>query len=175
MQEQFCQEYAIGKKAGNGTQAAIRAGYSEDTAQEQSSRLLSIVMVSARVEELKQARLARMQITGDRIMARLAELAFGSLKNCVDPETGHLIPLHELPAEAASAIREVTHTTVKVRGDENSDELVTDIKYKISDPKPSLELLMKEAGMLTDRLQVEGKVKAVGFAIGRNKQQPSDG
>lgn len=41
-QKRFVYEYLIDS---NGTQAAIRAGYSEKTAQEQSSRLLSNVMV----------------------------------------------------------------------------------------------------------------------------------
>ena len=35
----------------NAAQAAIRAGYSKKTAQEQSSRLLSNVMVQARIQE----------------------------------------------------------------------------------------------------------------------------
>lgn len=52
-QELFCNEYLIDL---NATQAAIRAGYSERTAQEQSSRLLSNVMVSSRVAELMQIR-----------------------------------------------------------------------------------------------------------------------
>jgi len=41
-QELFCREYLIDL---NATQAAIRAGYKESSAQEQSSRLLSNVMV----------------------------------------------------------------------------------------------------------------------------------
>jgi len=42
-QEVFVREYAIDK---NATQAAIRAGYSEKTAQEQGSRLLSMLWLS---------------------------------------------------------------------------------------------------------------------------------
>ena len=38
----FCQEYVVDK---NGTQAAIRAGYSEDTSPEQASRLLRNIKV----------------------------------------------------------------------------------------------------------------------------------
>lgn len=50
-QIRFVQEYA---KDGNATQAAIRAGYSEKTAQEQGSRLLSNVMIQAALEERRE-------------------------------------------------------------------------------------------------------------------------
>lgn len=52
-QEQFCREYLVDL---NATQAAIRAGYSPKTAQEQASRLLSNVIVVERVAELKRER-----------------------------------------------------------------------------------------------------------------------
>lgn len=48
-QERFCQEYA---KTGNGTLSAINAGYSENTAPEQASRLLNNVNVQERIREL---------------------------------------------------------------------------------------------------------------------------
>jgi len=48
-QKQFCIEYL---KDFNGTQAAIRAGYSKDTANEQSSRLLINVNVKKKIQKL---------------------------------------------------------------------------------------------------------------------------
>jgi phage terminase small subunit len=59
-QEQFCREYLVDL---NATQAAIRAGYSPKTAQEQASRLLSNVMVAARISELKQERIEKVART----------------------------------------------------------------------------------------------------------------
>lgn len=50
-QRRFIDEYLIDL---NATQAAIRAGYSEKTAQEQSSRLLSNVIVKEEVEKRKK-------------------------------------------------------------------------------------------------------------------------
>jgi len=47
-QQAFVREYLIDL---NGTQGAIRAGYSAKTAQEQSSRLLSNVIISSAVAE----------------------------------------------------------------------------------------------------------------------------
>lgn len=51
-QRAFVTEYL---RDGNATQAAIRAGYSQKTAQEQSSRLLSKVIVRQAVEKARAA------------------------------------------------------------------------------------------------------------------------
>lgn len=48
-QEMFCQEYVI---SGNGTQAAIKAGYSEKTANEQAARLLAKVSIQDKIRAL---------------------------------------------------------------------------------------------------------------------------
>ena len=58
-QERFCQEFV---KDGNGTQSAIRAGYSKRTANEQSVRLLANVSVKNRIRELSEI------LQNDRIM-----------------------------------------------------------------------------------------------------------
>ena len=49
--DRFCQEYVIDC---NATQAAIRAGYSEKTANEQGARLLANVSVKNRIAEQLQ-------------------------------------------------------------------------------------------------------------------------
>jgi phage terminase small subunit len=54
----------------NGTQAAIRAGYSTRTAQEQASRLLSNIIVQAALRELMADRVKRLEIDGDEIIRR---------------------------------------------------------------------------------------------------------
>ncbi len=50
-QERFCAEYIVDY---NGTKAAIRAGYSEDSAAAQASRLLKNDEILARVRELQE-------------------------------------------------------------------------------------------------------------------------
>lgn len=70
-QEMFCREYLIDL---NATQAAIRAGYSEKTAQAQSSRMLSNVMVQARISELKSERIEEVKIDANYVLNRLVEI-----------------------------------------------------------------------------------------------------
>lgn len=70
-QELFAREYL---KDLNATQAAIRAGYSEKTAQEQSSRLLSNVMVQDRIAELKAERNEEVGVDAAYVLRRLVEI-----------------------------------------------------------------------------------------------------
>lgn len=69
-QEAFCREYLIDL---NATQAAIRAGYSEKTAQEQSSRLLSNVMVKEYIQRGMEDRAERVQVTADDVLNDILE------------------------------------------------------------------------------------------------------
>lgn len=59
-QARFVKEYLIDS---NATQAAIRAGYSEQTANEQGSRLLANVSVRQAVEAGQEKKAAKLEIT----------------------------------------------------------------------------------------------------------------
>ncbi len=67
-QARFVDEYLIDL---NATQAAIRAGYSGKTAQEQSSRLLSNVMVAAAIEKERAKRSERVSVSQDDVVRGL--------------------------------------------------------------------------------------------------------
>lgn len=64
-QRLFCHEYL---KDLNGTQAAIRAGYSENSAQEIASENLSKPMVSEYLEKLKNEKFSKVNIEIDDIL-----------------------------------------------------------------------------------------------------------
>lgn len=166
-QERFVEEYLIDL---NATQAAIRAGYSKKTAQEQSSRLLSNVMVQDAVSEAKKERSARTQIEADRVVQELAKIGFADIRRAVkwgatprDPQSDDfeptglniypvaLVPSHEIDDDTAAAISEVSLTQ-------------TGVKLKMHDKKSSLDSLGKHLGIFekdnTQRAPVIG-----GFAI----------
>lgn len=71
-QQRFVEEYLIDL---NATQSAIRAGYSEKTAQEQSSRLLSNVMVQEAVQKAKNKLSERTELTVDMVVHGLLKEA----------------------------------------------------------------------------------------------------
>lgn len=68
----FCKEYIVDL---NGTQAAIRAGYSKKTANEQAARLLANVSIKEAVQEQVDARTERTLITADFVLTSLKEVA----------------------------------------------------------------------------------------------------
>ena len=73
-QTRFVQEYLVDLCA---TQAAIRAGYSEKTADVQGCKLLRLGKVQAAVDAAKQARAERTLITQDEVITGLkAEATF---------------------------------------------------------------------------------------------------
>ena len=84
-QRRFVEEYLVDL---NATQAAIRAGYSKHTAQEQSSRLLSNVMVQRAVAEGRKCQQERTGITADRVLQEIAHIALADARELVDVKTG---------------------------------------------------------------------------------------
>lgn len=64
----FVAEYLVDL---NGTQAAIRAGYSPHTANEQAARLLAKASIQAAIREAMAARSARTEISADAVLREL--------------------------------------------------------------------------------------------------------
>lgn len=69
----FCREYV---EDYNATAAAIRAGYSPKSAQEQAAQLMKIECVKAEIDRLKAEKSKRTGVTKERIMEELAKMAF---------------------------------------------------------------------------------------------------
>ena len=70
-QKQFCEEYIIDL---NGTQAAIRAGYSSKTANEQAAQLLAKLSIQEYICELKNKRSERVKYSQDELMRDILEV-----------------------------------------------------------------------------------------------------
>lgn len=80
--KRFIEEYLVDL---NGTQAAIRAGYSKHTAREQGSRLLSYAHVFARIKNEIAARSDRVKVTQDDVIRGLLQ-AIELAVECNDPK-----------------------------------------------------------------------------------------
>lgn len=151
-QQRFVDEYLIDL---NATQAAIRAGYSKKTAQVQSARLLSNVMVSAAVAKGMKSRATRTGITQDMVLRELAKIGFSDIRKVVrwgetmvrmvdgEEECGEdMVPYHglalidstEIDDDTAAAIAEVS---------QGRDGL----KVKLHDKKGALVDIGRHLGM----------------------------
>jgi len=71
-QESFCAEYMIDL---NATQAAIRAGYSEDTAKQIGSENLTKLDISEYIQELVKPKLKKLDITQDYVLNGIKDIA----------------------------------------------------------------------------------------------------
>lgn len=79
--ERFCREYLVDL---NATQAAIRAGYSTNSARSQACELLTNPNIERRIAELKAERAARTEITADDVVRELAKVGFASVGRFLD-------------------------------------------------------------------------------------------
>ena len=147
-QQRFVAEYLIDL---NGTQAAIRAGYSPATANEQAARLLAKDSVSQAVSEAQKASLERIWITADRVKQELARLAVSDVRGYVDAK-GHLKNLHDLTDDQAAALAsiEVTKERTYTKGNEDSTVIEYTTKVKSWDKLKALDLLSRHFGLLKD-------------------------
>lgn len=162
-QEKFCLEYL---KDLNGTQAAIRAGYSERTAQEQSSRLLSKAIVTARVDALNKARNQRLNLKADDVLRELLRIAQVDISRIYDLE-GRLLPVHDMPEDVRRAISGVE--TVEVGDDDKGIASIRKVRFW--DKTKALELLAKHLKLLTDRVEVVEGGMAEGLKKARLRAQ----
>lgn len=154
-QAAFVREYLIDL---NGTQAAIRAGYSERTANEQAARLLANVSVSKAVADAQAKRADRLEITADRVLAELAKIGFADMRDVaswgetVVDEDGKpihgvkLVSSDRLTDSAAAAISEIAETPAGLR-------------IKLHDKRAALVDIGKHLGMFTEKVEHSGAIQ----------------
>lgn len=137
----------------NGTQAAIRAGYSAKTAGTQAEQLLRKLEIAEAVKAGQSEQLAAAGVTAQKVKDRLALLAFQDIRQLFD-EHGNLRPLHQLSAEAAAMVG--GFEVIKKNAQAGDGVVDTVHKVKVVDPVKSLEMLAKHFGLLVERLDVQG-------------------
>lgn len=84
-QQRFVEEYLLDL---NGTQAAIRAGYSAHTANEQAARLLANVSVRSAIERGKSEVAARTGASVDELVSRMRQIILADPRELVKIKTG---------------------------------------------------------------------------------------
>lgn len=151
-QRRFVEEYLIDL---NATQAAIRAGYSKKTANEQGSRLLANVSVAAAVVEAQRARMERTEITQDMVLRELAVLGFTDMGTYLDlaGKHGAVLDWSALPEGATKAISEITQEIYTEGKGEDAGQ-VKRTKFKLYDKRAALVDIGRHLGMFKDRLEL---------------------
>jgi phage terminase small subunit len=143
-QERFCREYLVDR---HGTNAAIRAGYSEAHAAVTASKLLATPKIAEWIAAATEKRNARITLTPARVLEELARLALADVGQAFNPD-GTLKPIHEIPEDVRRCL-----SGLEVRQD---DKGATITKAKFVDKAKGLELTMKHLGMLTEKFEHSG-------------------
>lgn len=140
----------------NGTQAAMRAGYSPASAASQACDLLKNPKVQEAIAEAQGARAERTEVTQDRVLLELARVAFSDPAKAYGAD-GRLLSVHEMPPEARAALAGMDVEEDVVGGEEGETPLrrVTR-KLKSWDKVKALELLCKHLGMLKEKVEHSG-------------------
>lgn len=146
-QKRFCEEYLVDL---NATQAAIRAGYSPDSAYSIGSENLKKPEIRARIDKALAERSKRIGINADRVLRELARLAFVNAPDVIDIKNAVLLP--DASRDDTAAIASVKVKIVS--GDIESEER----EIKLADKLKALELLGKHIGIFTDKVEHTGSI-----------------
>ncbi|EOI3556549.1 terminase small subunit [Cronobacter dublinensis] len=147
-QEMFCREYLIDL---NATQAAIRAGYSDNTARKIGSENLSKPDIAQRIIDLKSERNERVEVNADYVLRRLVEIDEMDVLDILKDDGG-LKMVHEWPKVWRTTLSGLDILTTVTNFDETTMENILK-KIKWPDKVKNLELLGKHISVMAFKEQ----------------------
>lgn len=150
-QKRFVEEYLVDL---NATQAAIRAGYSPQTARDIGCENLTKLNIQNAIATAMAERSRRTGINQDRVIQEIAKLAFLNPVDVIDMDEATI--KGEANRDDTACI-----ASVKVKVIPGEDGNITEREIKTYDKLKALELLGKHLGMFSDKLKVEGAIPVV--------------
>lgn len=144
-QKLFCEEYLIDL---NATQAAIRAGYSPETAGAIGAENLKKPQIQKAIARAMADRSRRTGVNADRVVMELAKIAFVNAADVIDADDATLKT--DATQEDLAAVQSVK---VKTFGEDGVER-----EIKLADKIKALELLGRHLGMFNDRLRLDAKL-----------------
>lgn len=130
----------------NATQAAIRAGYSPDTAKAIGCENLTKPDIRAHIDRAMAERSRRTGVNADRVVQELAKIAFVNTTDVIDPKTA-TVKEDALPEDTAA----IQSVKVKTFGEDGLER-----EIKMADKLKALEMLGRHLGMFKDKLELSG-------------------
>ena len=145
----------LGEAAGNGTKAAIRAGYAKNSAHVTASQLLRKPKIAAAVATKVHKVEHETGVTQARVVQELARIGFADIRQLFD-ETGRLKRPDEFSDDVAAVITsvEVSREKTTRKSTEAEEVTVEDqlVKVRAADKIGALTLLCRHLGMLHDKI-----------------------
>jgi phage terminase small subunit len=144
----FVREYAAHF---NGVKAAIAAGYSEKTARQQASRLLTKVNIQERLRILLAERASALDVTAERILREITLIAYSNIQPLIEATDAEgYIDLKKITRAQAAAIQEATVDQF-LEGSGEFAHIVRRIRIKLGPKLDALKLLGQYKQLWTDK------------------------
>lgn len=158
-EEWLCREF-VSDAGENQTRAYMRVypGCTYDSARTLAAKQFADIRISQRIDELRQERNKRLEITADRVLQELAKLAFYDPRGFFDDD-GRLKPINEIEPDQAAVIGGI-ETIHKVTGEEG-DGLTVLTKIKLPEKKGALELIGRNLSLWKDVGSKDNPLNAV--------------
>ena len=153
-QERFVAEYV---SCLCGTRAAIRAGYSPQTAQVQASQLLDKPAIKEAIDTATAKHLKRLEITAEKVLHELATIGFADMADYARfAENGELVlDWSHLPPGASKAVAEITQEEY-LEGKGERAERIKRTKFKLHSKLTALQDMGKYLNLFKERVVIEG-------------------
>ncbi len=130
-------------KDGNGTRAALAAGFPEKSAHVSAARLLKKAEMVRAIDAWRASQCARLEITAERVLQELMKLATYDPGKLYDRD-GRRIPVHLLDDWTRAAVGSVEDETEESAAQDGAPVVTTRRqKVKMADKGPNLERLGK--------------------------------
>lgn len=166
-QERFCQEYV---KDLNGTQAAIRAGYSEKAAKEQASRLLTKANVLQLIDALQAKVAEKAGVDSEQVLRELSRVGYSDLRDLYN-EDGTVKHPKDWPEHLARAIASIEVEELFEGSGADRTWIGYTKKVKLWNKGQALDLLGKHKALFTDKVEVTGKLTLEQLVDGSRKEE----
>lgn len=151
-QARFVAEYLVDL---NATQAALRAGYSPNTAAKIGSENLQKPDIKRAIAEKQAESLADTGLSAKRVLEEYRRLAFQDIRGFFRDD-GTLKPLSEWTEDQGSAVASME---VIIKNAEAGDGHMDRVhKFKLWDKTRALESLAKHFGLLVDKMEHSGEI-----------------
>jgi len=156
----FIKEYLLEH---NATKAAIAAGYSEKTAKQQGSRLLTNADVQDEIAARSRKLTAKLDISVERVAQEFARIAFNDPRKLFKDD-GSLKPVSEWDDDSAAAIGGMDVSELFDGAGDERAQVGYLKKVKMTDKVRALEGLGRYLAMFVDRKEITHKHEDVSDA-----------
>jgi len=170
-QKRFCEEYIID---GNGTQAAIRAGYSKTGAATEGNRLLMIADIKLYIETHAAEQAKKTQFDAEWLLDHLGQIATAKISDILNDDWTYK-PVSEWPLIWTQMINGLDiKQAINRNGEQVGEAIMSELsKIKIMDRNSVLDKIGKhisvQAFSETKATIVEGRTEAIAAALERGR------